>query len=58
MPLAIERELGDRHLLKIGQIVKAAFAFGVSTLSGLSFGSFSGRDCGAAVLSVGVVVRA
>jgi len=38
--------------------VKAAFAFGVSTLSGFSFCTFGGRDGGAAVLSIGVVVRA
>jgi hypothetical protein len=56
MPLAIG-QLGDGHLLEIGQIVKALI-LAVAAFSGFSFGSFGGCYSCAAVFSVGVVVRA
>src|SRR5262249_34060292 len=51
------RKFGDRHLLEIGQIVKA-LVFTVAAFSGFSFGSFSGCYSAAAIISIGVVVRA
>ena len=51
------RELGDRHLLEISQIVKA-LVLAVAAVSGLSFGSFGSGYAGAAVVSVSVVIRA